>query len=73
MPVAAPKTTLPVTEKTTATVERLIAFEHPFPEKQTHSARMPLNDARRIGMYAIRTAYGIKNRIYLTPEVNFHF
>jgi hypothetical protein len=71
---ASPKTTLPLTENTTGTVERVIPFEHPFPNRQTKSASTLLNDARCIGN--VRDWHRVReseNRIYLASEVNFRF
>jgi len=45
---ALPKTTLPLTKNTVAAVERVIAFEHPFANKQRHSASRLLDEAQRI-------------------------
>jgi hypothetical protein len=45
---ALPKTTWPLTKNTVAAVERVIPFEHPFPNKQKHSARTLLDEAQRI-------------------------
>jgi hypothetical protein len=45
---ALPKTTLPLTKNTVAAVERVIAFEHTFPNKQRHSASTLLDEAQRI-------------------------
>jgi len=45
---ALPKTTLPFAKSTTVTVERVIPFEHPFPNRQTQSASTLLNETKRI-------------------------
>jgi hypothetical protein len=45
---ALPKTTLPLTKNTVAAVARVIPFEHPFPNKQRHSASTLLDEAQRI-------------------------
>jgi hypothetical protein len=71
---ALPKTTLPFTEKTIATVERVIPFEHPFANRQAQSASTLLNDARRIGN--VRDCQRVREstkRIYLASEVSFRF
>jgi len=36
-------------KNTTVTVERVISFEHPFPNMQTQSASTLLNETKRIG------------------------
>jgi hypothetical protein len=65
---------LPVTENTIATVERVIPFEHPLPNRQKQSASTLINEATRIGnvrdWHRVRES---KNRIYLASKVNFRF
>jgi hypothetical protein len=46
---ALPKTTSPRTKRTNATVERVIPFEHPFPDRQKQSATTLLNETKRMG------------------------
>jgi hypothetical protein len=46
--LALPKTTLPLTKNTVAAVERVIPFEHAFPNKHKQSASTLLNETKGI-------------------------
>jgi hypothetical protein len=52
-----PKTTLPLTKNTVAAVARVIPLEHPVANRKQSASTLP-NEAKRIEVFAIGSAYG---------------